>query len=98
MSKRAATREYGLFFGSGNYVAGVQRDQFPTLAEANEAARLLAERAKLRHGGSIRTIARNPLRAIVFDGKNQPIRIWVESIEPGEGLIHYQRSGKGGQR
>lgn len=98
MSKRVATREYGLFFGSGNYVAGVQRDQFPTLAEANEAARLLAERAKLRHGGAIRTIARNPLRAIVFDGKNQPIRIWVESIEPGEGLIHYQRSGKGGQR
>ena len=43
MSKRVAAREYGLFFGSGNYVAGVQRDQFPTLAEANEAARLLAE-------------------------------------------------------
>jgi len=81
---------YGVYFGSGEHVAEIQHDEFATLAAANAAARNLAERARVRHGGRLRRLSRSPLRAIVYDGRHEPIRIWVARVPAGEGMIRYR--------
>jgi hypothetical protein len=97
MSERRARsgggRRYGVFFGSGRGIDAIEHDEFDTLAEANAVAARLLAGAQARHGGRIRRLSRSPLRAIVYDGRNDPIRIWVERVAPGTGMVRYRVSG-----
>lgn len=84
---------FGVFFGSGEAIDAIEHDEFDTLAEANAVAARLLAGAQARHGGRIRRLTRSPLRAIVYDGRHAPIRIWVERVAPGSGMIRYRVPG-----
>jgi hypothetical protein len=84
-------RRYGVFIAPSPHVDPIEQDEFDTLAEANALARALLERAQARFGGRVRRFSASPLRAILYDGRHDPVRFSVERVEPGAGMIRYRR-------